>query len=75
MPRSGWPVWTLHWFLSWYARELPNEARRDFLEMKFGDLLRLPVDNWLDHPIVSELSEEGRWQLASTTAGIFRKPL
>lgn len=30
VPRSGHPVWTTHWFLSWYWQQLSPEVRERF---------------------------------------------
>lgn len=39
VPRSGEPVWALHWFLSWYAAHLPEENRPNFLQLRIEDVL------------------------------------
>ncbi len=74
VPRSGEPVWTLHWFLSWYAKRLPRKASEKFLNMRLQEILDTSPAMLLDEPWVAELSSEGKWQLASTTAAVFRKP-
>jgi SAM-dependent methyltransferase len=73
VPRSGEPVFSLHWFLSSYSLALPPQERRSFLEMRVADLIAQPPEQVLDHPWVKNLSEKGKWTLASTTAAIWRK--
>lgn len=73
VPRSGEPMWTLHWFLSWYARQLPPEEQHNFLNMRFQDVIEKAPDTLLEESWVKRLSSEGKWQLASTTAAVFRK--
>lgn len=73
VPGSGQPVWTLHWFLTWYARELPEADRRNFLDMRLRDVIDRPALALLQEPWVTRLSDKGNWTLASTTAAIFRK--
>jgi SAM-dependent methyltransferase len=74
VPSSGEPVWTLHWFLSWYVRELPAADQSAFLKMRVEDLLAAAPPASLASPWVAHLSENGKWRLASTTAALFRKP-
>ncbi|MBV9158953.1 MAG: class I SAM-dependent methyltransferase [Acidobacteriaceae bacterium] len=75
VPRSGEPVWTLHWFLSWYAEQLPSQEKKAFLKMRVRDVIEESPSSLLDAPWVRFLSEDGKWKLASTTAAVFRKPL
>lgn len=75
VPGSGEPVWSLRWFLSWYAQQLPAAEKRRFLQLRLKDILDEPESSVLDRPWVKELSEEGKWKLASTTAAVFRKPV
>jgi hypothetical protein len=74
VPRSGEPIWTLSWFLSSYVAELPAQERQRFLNMRVWDLIRMPAQSLLDKNWVARLSESGKWELASTTAAVFRKP-
>jgi len=74
VPRSGEPVWTLHWFLSWYAAHLPEDRRKAFLQLRVKDVLAKRPLALLNDPWVLALSEEGKWKLASTTAAVLRKP-
>jgi SAM-dependent methyltransferase len=73
VPRSGEPVWSLHWFLSWYVEELPASERAEFLNMRVEDLLAKRPSESLDKTWVTHLSENGKWRLASSTAAVFRK--
>lgn len=74
VPRSGEPMWTLHWFLSSYVDRLPVQERQRFLNMRFQDVVDTPPAMLLGEPWVTQLSAEGKWELASTTAAVFRKP-
>lgn len=74
VPRSGEPVWTLAWFAASYAAELPEQERRRFLNMRLGDLIGARAEGLLGETWVEGLSEAGKWELASTTAAVFRKP-
>ena len=74
VPRSGAPIWALHWIVQAYAHHLAPEAKQKFLSMRMRDLLaKAPIDH-LQDPIVRVLSDEGNWSLASTTAMILSKP-
>lgn len=75
VPASGEPIWALHWFLSWYLRELPAPDRAEFLNMRVEDLLASRPLESLQKPWVAHLSENGKYRLASSTAAIFRKPV
>jgi SAM-dependent methyltransferase len=74
VPRTGVPMWSLYWMVEWYAAHLPAAARENFLSMQVRDLLSKRVGERLDDPIVTALSEEGNWLLASTTAIVLSKP-
>lgn len=73
VPQSGEPVWTLSWFVSSYAAELPEAERQRFLDLRLRDVVREPALSLLNRDWVARLSEAGRWELASTTAAVFRK--
>ena len=73
VPISGHPFWTMHWFLSWYAQELPGPERDRLEQMTIKEIISRPVESWLPEGVVQSLSERGRWQLASTTALILKK--
>jgi SAM-dependent methyltransferase len=74
LPRAGEPVFTLHWILSWYADQLPAGERRNFLDMRVSELLAESPERLLDKPWVTNLSEEGKWRLACSTAALWKKP-
>ncbi len=38
VPRSGEPVWTLEWFLSVYAAQLPSREKKRFLNLRMKDI-------------------------------------
>lgn len=73
VPDSGQPVWTLHWFLNWYLRELPEHEKKHFLDMRFRDVIDHTAEELLDQNWVTQLSGEAKWVLAATTAAVFRK--
>ena len=73
VPRSGEPVWALQWFLSWYAQQLPAAERSTFYNLRIQEIIDSPTDLLLEQSWVSQLSTEGKWKLASTTAAVFRK--
>lgn len=73
VPRSGEPIWTLSWFVSSYVAELPEEERQHFLNLRLRDVITAPAEALLDKKWVVGLSESGKWELASTTAAVFRK--
>jgi len=66
VPPSGLPIWTLSWILSSWAAGLDGETRRQFLDMKVGNLLADPV-GFLGQPFVTELKAEKNLELASMT--------
>jgi SAM-dependent methyltransferase len=68
------PVWTLHQILSRYSDGLPPLTRAAFLEMKIGDFLAKTPESYIDQkdPIVEQLAEEIRWEIASGTAAVFK---
>ncbi len=73
VPASGEPIWSLHWFLSWYARELPLAEKTSFLNMRVQDILANSAQAMLQEPWVRRLSDDGKWSLAASTAALFRK--
>jgi SAM-dependent methyltransferase len=73
VPKSGEPVWTLNWFVSSYAAELPEEERQRFLNMRLRDVIHESPQTMLERSWAARLSEAGKWELASTTAAVFRK--
>jgi ubiquinone/menaquinone biosynthesis C-methylase UbiE/ribosomal protein S27AE len=74
VPRSGEPVWSLHWFLQWYAKELPEAVRGEFMKLRVEDILAKSPETLIDAAWAKQLSEDARWRLASTTAAVLRKP-
>jgi SAM-dependent methyltransferase len=74
LERSNQPVFTVNQILGRYSAGLPRSTRAAFLEMKIGDFLAKAPDHYIDHkhPIVEDLAEDVRWQLASGTTAIFK---
>jgi hypothetical protein len=42
--------------------------------MTIGEILSRPVEQWLTEDLVTLLSDEGQWMLASTIALLMTKP-
>jgi SAM-dependent methyltransferase len=70
---SGYPIWTLCWFLQIYAANLPPEERAKFETMKVSDFLGDPAA-LLEKDFVRKLSEDANFTLASTTMLVATKP-
>lgn len=75
VPISGQPIQTLQQILDVYARNLPEDLREKFRNMTVGELTEGSIQEWLGRDIVARFPVEARWLLASTTQGIFRKPV
>ena len=73
VPDSGHPIWSLHWFLMRYLEGLPEGHRDRFKDLTVREIIDRSERQWLDDEFVQDLSEEGRWTLASTTALVLRK--
>lgn len=63
---STGPVWTLAWFLSRWADQLPELERTQFEELRIGDLLK-PAQSFVDARWVKALPKEAQFELASAT--------
>ncbi|HEY3237895.1 MAG TPA: methyltransferase domain-containing protein, partial [Polyangiaceae bacterium] len=73
VPLSGHPVFALHWMASWYLEHLPIQAKKRLESMSFGELVGRSPMEWLGDEIVSQLSKDGEWKLACTTAILLTK--
>lgn len=58
------PIWTLTWFLGSWSRSLPENTRKEFLNMRVSDLIK-PAVSQLNESYVTELPMETRFELAS----------
>jgi hypothetical protein len=67
------PVFALHWFLSVYINSLPEPERLKFCTMTVNQLVARHPQDFLSDSIVTTLSEQGRWALASGHTLIARK--
>jgi SAM-dependent methyltransferase len=74
VPASGAPMFTLHHLLHVYVDSLPDDLRDRFQALRVGDILSKSPLEWLDDPLVEKLRYENRWQIASATQAMFRKP-
>lgn len=71
---GGLPIFMLTWVLRRWAEGLKASARREFLELKVGELLGDPA-SFLDRGFVTELDRTCRFELAATTSLFARKPV
>lgn len=70
---GGRPINSLTWVLRRWADELPPAARREFLDLRVGDLTGEP-GTYADRRFVTELPEAVNFELAAATTLIARKP-
>jgi SAM-dependent methyltransferase len=70
---SNQPIFTLNQILGLYASGLGAATRAAFLSLTVADLLGRSPMEWLNEPIVTELSPEVAWLIAWGTTTIFRK--
>lgn len=73
VPRSGWPIWTLTWFLQRWDAQLPEEVRAKFRRKTIGELLE-PADRYLSEEWVKLLPKAAQFELASITTIMATKP-
>jgi SAM-dependent methyltransferase len=66
------PIWSLTWILGSWAEGLQGEARREFENLRVGDLLAQPREH-LARPYVTGLSRAKNMELASATVLFGRK--
>jgi SAM-dependent methyltransferase len=77
VPLSLHPMQSLKWILLHYARGLPEGSRRRFARMSVHQILHSPDLQELEsrpYPIVHDLKEEQRVELAGGTCLLARKP-
>ena len=74
VPVAGHPMAVLLQFLNTYMKHLPAKESKRFSRMSVKDFIEKSHSEWMKDPVAESLSEEGRWELASTTQAIFRKP-
>lgn len=73
VPKSTLPIWSLTWILkSWSEGLIDSTIKKDFLNMKVGDLINSPV-NYLQSPFVTELTKEKIFELSSAFTVICKK--
>jgi SAM-dependent methyltransferase len=70
---SGHPIFTLTWYVRLWAAGLSGRTRKEFLDLRLGDLLGDGTE-YLDLPAVTDLRPETVLELASATALFARKP-
>ena len=73
VPDSGHPIWSLHWFLTSYLEGLPRGLRGRFRDLTVREIVDRSQNEWMRDELGQDLSEKGRWTLASTTALVLRK--
>jgi SAM-dependent methyltransferase len=74
VPDHGHPMYSLVWFLDTYANSLPVELRETFGKMRIDDLRAKSATELTQSPLGTNLSQAGKWILASTTCANMRKP-
>ena len=67
------PIWSLTWFLSRWAEQLPDSIRKAFLSKTVGELVADPA-SYLNEEWVTALPKEAQFELASATVLYARKP-
>jgi predicted SAM-dependent methyltransferase len=60
------PIWALTWILQSWSAGLGESTRKDFMNMKIGDLMGTP-ESYLSMPFVKELTTEKNLELACAT--------
>lgn len=73
VPLSGHPIWALWMMLQTYRDGLPTELRDEFHRLRVADILDLNPVDWMREKLVTELGEEARWRIATTTALLAHK--
>ncbi|MGO6699270.1 class I SAM-dependent methyltransferase [Rhizobium ruizarguesonis] len=73
VPKAGWPIWTLTWFLQRWHAQLPEKVRASFRHKTIGDLLQ-PADRYLNEEWVKALPKAAQFELASITTILATKP-
>jgi SAM-dependent methyltransferase len=73
LDHSNEPIFSLSWFLSVYLSCLPKQEHDNFLNMKVKDFVLIPPQEYLTKPIVTTLSNQGRWTLATGHTLMARK--
>ncbi|MEA3276470.1 MAG: methyltransferase domain-containing protein [Pseudomonadota bacterium] len=75
VPDAGHPIQVLLQVLGIYHDHLPPAERQTFAGLTVGEILaRRPWTEWIGDPLMTALSEEGRWTIAATTQALLRKP-
>jgi len=74
VPPSGHPFHVIWSILRAYKNSLPPDLRQSFEKLSIGEILGKPWEYFRDHSLGQNISQEGKWILASTTQAIFRKP-
>lgn len=72
VPDSGLPIWALAWMLRSWAEGLPEPVRREFVNMRVGDLIG-EAHEYLSRDFVRSLPREKNFELAATTQILGRK--
>ena len=75
VPKAGHPIAVLLQFLDIYLGELPKTEAKRLLKMSVADIIGKTHEEWMDDAIAKRLSDQGQWELASTTQAVFKKPL
>jgi SAM-dependent methyltransferase len=69
------PMMGLKWILGEYAQGLPQAQQTDFLNMKVVDIIKnFSVFKNVDHPVITQLSQNAKFTIACGTVLRARKP-
>jgi SAM-dependent methyltransferase len=74
VPPSGHPIHVVWSILRTYHNSLPSSTRPQFAELKVGEILSKNWTELRDEAIGKDISEAGRWIIASTTQALLSKP-
>jgi SAM-dependent methyltransferase len=72
VPDSGLPIWALTWILRSWMEGLPASVRKQFLNLRLGELMG-EAHEYLARDFVRALPREKNFELAATTQVLGRK--
>lgn len=75
VPSSGHPVYVLFNLINCYHQFLPKAVREEFRKLTMEDFLSRSPKDWYSHPIFTQLPDDKKFIIASTTRALARKPM
>lgn len=75
VPSSGHPIVALKQVLDIYTTHLPPATSARFRALTVDEILNIDIAAWLKRAETLELPVSAQWLIASTTQGVFRKPM